>query len=309
MQPAAALQTPGSRPVRPRQWRTIAYVLPALVMFGVFTAYPLVDNVVWSLYHVTLTGKHFVGLTHYAALFQDPVFAQAFKNSLLWIIGTLVLEMFFGYLLALLIEEYLILGRGFFRTLFFIPMVVTPTIISIVFSTLYAPNYGAIAGLWQSLFPGAGYPGFLSDPNLVNYTLIGINAWQWTGFFVLLYVAGLSQIPLEVREAALVDGATFYPYSARILLPMLRPTHITLIVLGTVQALQQFPLVYLITGGGPDNASQILGTDIFQEGFVLNHLGYGATIATVLLALALVLVLLQIRLLGGGLGSTARVDL
>lgn len=277
----------------------LLYIIPALAVFGLFTAFPLVENVVWSFYHVTLTGKHFIGTQHFRQLATDPVFQTALFNSLLWIVLTLAGQMVLGYWLALLVEEYLVFGRGFFRTLFFVPMVITPSIISIVFTTLYAPSYGAFYGLWEKLVPQLAFPGLLSDPNLVTLTLIGVNVWQWTGFFFLLYVAGLSQIPVEVREAARVDGAGFLPLSTRVYLPMLRPTHLTLLLLGTVQALQQFPLVYLITGGGPDNASQILGTDIFQEGFILNHLGYASTIATVLLILALVLVALQLRVFGG----------
>ncbi len=277
----------------------LVYVVPAVAVFGLFTAFPLVENVLWSFYHVTLTGKDFIGTAHYRQLGSDPVFQTALVNSLLWIVLTIAAQMTLGYGLALLVEDHLVFGRGFFRTLFFVPMVITPSIISIVFTTLYAPSYGAVYGLWEALLPNLPFPGLLSDPNLVTFTLIGVNVWQWTGFFFLLYVAGLSQIPVEVREAARVDGAGFVPLSTRVYLPMLRPTHLTLLLLGTVQALQQFPLVYLITGGGPDNASQILGTDIFQEGFILNHLGYASTIATVLLILALVLVVLQLRLFGG----------
>ena len=275
------------------------YIVPALAVFTLFTLYPIVANVGISFLHYSFSGMSFAGLANYRTLVSDPVFWQSVGNSLLWVVGTLAAQLTLGYLLAWLIEEFVPLGRGFFRTIFFLPMVITPSVISIVFSTIYSPDYGLLYGTWEHFLPNVAFPGFLSAPSLVTWSLILVNVWQWTGFFVLLYVAGLGQISSDIREAARLDGAKPGAVSRFVYLPMLRPTHLTLLLLGTIQALQQFPLVYLITNGGPDNASQIMGTYVFQQGFIYNNLGYASTVAVSLFVLALGLAVLELRVVGG----------
>lgn len=277
----------------------IFYLVPALAVFTAFTLYPILGNFWISLFHDSFAGLSFAGFAHYQALATDGVFWQSVENSLLWVVGTLFFQFGLGYLIAWLIEEFLPLGKGLFRTLFFIPMVITPSVIAIVFTTILAPDYGLLSGVWQKVLPSVTFPAFLAQPSTVTWVLIAINVWQWTGFFVLLYVAGLGQIGSDIREAARLDGARPGAISRLIYLPMLRPTHLTLLLLGTIQALQQFPLVYLITSGGPDNASQIMGTYIFQQGFLYNHLGYASTIAVMLFILALGLAVLELTVSGG----------
>ena len=277
----------------------IFYIVPALAVFTAFTLYPILGNFWISLFHDSFAGLTFAGLSHYKALLTDGVFWQSLENSLVWVLGTLFFQFVLGYLLAWLIEEFLPVGKGLFRTLFFIPLVITPSVIAIVFTTILAPNYGLLSGVWQQLLPSIPFPALLGQLSTVTGTLIAINVWQWTGFFVLLYVAGLGQIGADIREAARLDGAGRGAMSRHIYLPMLRPTHLTLLLLGTIQALQQFPLVYLITSGGPDNASQILGTYIFQQGFIFNHLGYASTVAVALFLVALGLAVLELTLSGG----------
>jgi len=264
-----------------------------------FTLYPVLGNLWLSFFHYTFSGATFLGLAQYGTLIQDPVFWLSLENTLLWVGGTLVAQFAIGYALAVLIEDHTPIGVQVFRTLFFLPMVITPTVIALVFNALLSPDYGGVLGVWLHVLPGVPFPILFGNPNLATVSVIAVSVWQSTGFFILLYIAGLSQIPQEIREAASLDGVTVVGLNRYVYVPMLRPTHITLLLLGTIQALQQFALIYLITDMGPANATQILGTYVFQQGFIFNNLGYAAALAIVLFVVSLTLVLVELKLVGG----------
>jgi ABC-type sugar transport system permease subunit len=262
------------------------YLIPAVLFFALFIAYPLVANLIGSLQG----HRGGFALQNYQNLFRDPIFWTALKNSLIWVVLTLAIQMVLGFVLALLIEAYLVKGRALFRTLLFLPMVITPSVIAIVFTTLYAPDYGLLYGIFARLGLANAFPALLGTPNTATLALILVNAWQWTGFFVLLYSVGIAQVDRELLDAAEIDGIRGFGRIRYLFLPLVRPTHITLLVLGTLQALQQFPLIYLMTQGGPANSSQVLATYIFQVGFVENDMRYASAISIVLFAVAVILV-------------------
>ena len=272
-----------------RPWAAVLYVLPAGILFAVFILEPIIANVVNSL-----ADEHgHAGFASYATAASDPVFWTALKNSLIWVGLSVVLEIIVGFTIAVLIELYLPRGRAIFRTLLFLPMVVTPSVIALVFTTLYAPDYGLLFGLFNALgIPGA-FPALLGTPSTATIAIIIVNVWQWSGFFVLMYCVGIAGIDSELLAAAAIDGARGFTRIRAIIWPLCRGTTVSLVVLGTIQALQQFPLIYLMTQGGPANASQTLATYIFQTGFDENLMHYASAIAVVLFALALVLIAIE----------------
>jgi multiple sugar transport system permease protein/raffinose/stachyose/melibiose transport system permease protein len=271
------------------------YVLPALALFLLFELYPIVANIVASL-----TGSHGqVTVTNYAQAASDPVFWIALRNSVVWVVVSIAAEIAIGFPLAVLIELYISRWRPLFRTLLFLPMVVTPSVIALVFTTIYAPDYGLLYGVFVRLGLGDYFPAILGTPSLATFGVIAVNVWQWCGFFVLMYCVGVAQIDGEILDAAAIDGARGWARVRYVIWPMLHATHVSLIVLGTIQALQQFPLIYLMTEGGPANASQTLATYIFQTGFEQNRMGYASMVAVVLFVLALVLVALEYAVSSG----------
>jgi multiple sugar transport system permease protein/raffinose/stachyose/melibiose transport system permease protein len=294
----------GPRTARRRAYRIGAgpieawlYVLPALALFGLFELYPIIANIVSSLQG--LHGQ--ISTRQYATAVADPVFWVAVRNSVVWVVLSIAAEIAIGFPLALLIELYIGRARPVFRTVLFLPMVVTPSVIALVFTTIYAPDYGLLFGVFSSLGLADSFPAILGSPDWATIGLIAVNVWQWCGFFVLMYCVGIAQIDTELLDAAAIDGARGLARIRYVIWPLLRSTHVSLIVLGTIQALQQFPLIYLMTEGGPANASQTLATYIFQTGFSENRMGYASAIAVVLFLLALVLVALEYALAGGGL--------
>lgn len=265
------------------------YVVPALALFALFELYPIAANILGSLRGPSGGWT----LAQYAQAGDDPVFWIALRNSVVWVVGSIAAEIAIGFPLAVLIELYVRRGRPLFRTLLFLPMVVTPSVIALVFTTIYAPDYGLLFGVFASLGLADHFPAILGTPAWATPGLIAVNVWQWCGFFVLLYGVGIAQIDTELLAAAAIDGATGWTRVRYIVWPMLRSTHVSLVVLGTIQALQQFPLIYLMTEGGPANASQTLATYIFQTGFTENQMGYASAVAVVLFVLALALVALE----------------
>ncbi|MGH7076566.1 MAG: carbohydrate ABC transporter permease [Acetobacteraceae bacterium] len=294
---------PGARRRRGRRFgagplEASLYVLPAALLFAFFILYPIIANIGSSL--ASAGGR--LGLGHYAQAANDPIFRTAFENSLIWVALSLLFEIAIGFFLAVLIELYLRRGRAFFRTLLFLPMVITPSVIAIVFTTLYAPDYGLLFGLFNWLGLAEWFPALLGTPATATLAIIIVNVWQWVGFFVLMYCVGIAAIEREILDAAAIDGAMGLARIRAVIWPLCRGTTVALIVLGTIQALQQFPLVYLMTQGGPADASQTLATYIFQTGFAQNEMPYASAIAVVLFLLALALVALEYGLAGGMIG-------
>lgn len=268
------------------------YVLPALLVFAVFIAYPIVGNVVTSL-----VGPHGgTTLANYRQAGTDTVFWTALRNSAIWVVLCAIFEIAIGFALALAIEMHIPRGQVVFRTLLFLPMVITPSVIALVFTTIYAPDYGLLSGIFNSLGIGQYFPVILGDPATATYGVIAVNVWQWCGFFVLMYCVGLAQIDRELLAAAAIDGAVGFARVRYVIWPLLASTTMSLAVLGTIQALQQFPLIFLMTEGGPANSTQTLATYIFQTAFVLDEVHYASAVAVVLFVLALALIVLQYRM-------------
>jgi raffinose/stachyose/melibiose transport system permease protein len=282
------------------------YVLPAVLMFVVFVVYPILWVISESLHgRGSSHPAAFVGLEHYWQLFRDPVFWRVLLNMFLWGLITIPVQMVIGGTIAYLIERYTARSKTFFRVMFFLPVITSVAVVSIVWSQMYAPYYGIIQqyakviGIHLTTSP-------LGDPYLVIYALIVVNVWQWTGFSMIMYVAGLSNIPAELWDAARIDGAHGWQLTSRVIVPLLSPVTRSLLLLGIIGTLQTFPIVHLMTDGGPDHASEIFGTYIFKQGFVIGDIGYASALSTLVLIIALGLSVVQILAFGARLSPNRK---
>jgi raffinose/stachyose/melibiose transport system permease protein len=279
------------------------YVLPATIMFAGLVAYPILWVIGESCRDSD--GKAFVGFTQYIRAFSDPVFWRVLCNMSVWGAITIPVQMIIGGSIAYLIERHTSRSRTFFRVMFFLPVVTSVSVVSIVWAQMYAPYYGIVQeylkylGVQLSIAP-------LAEPSTVIFALIVVNIWQWTGFSMIMYVAGINSIPSELFDAALIDGAHGFSLVTRIVVPLLSPVTRSLLLLGIIGTLQTFPIVHLMTDGGPDHASEIFGTFIFKEGFVIGDTGYSSALSTLVLLLALLLSVVQIAVLGSRLNPQTR---
>lgn len=282
-----------------RQFGRYLFLVPATTIFMVFIAYPIawvVTNSVFDGESVAL--GNFVGLQHYLTVITDPVFWVVMRNMFLWAAITIPVQMIIGGVIAYYVEFYTERWRTFFRTLFFIPVVTSVSVVSLIWIQIYAPYYG-IGQEYLKLFGIELANSPLGDPQYTIFALIVVNIWQWTGFSMLMYIAGLSNLPREILDAARVDGAKGLRMAVSIIIPMLSSSTKSLLMLGIIGTLQTFPVVFLMTNGGPNRASEIFGTYIFKQSFVIGDLGVGAALSVIVLLIAFILSVLQIVYLGG----------
>ncbi|MFC6160510.1 carbohydrate ABC transporter permease [Kribbella jiaozuonensis] len=281
---------------RPLALSDYLWALPALILVvGVIHA-GIAANAFYSLFDWSGVGSptDFVGGANYSKLLQDPIFWQALRNTLVFAVATVAIQLTLGLALAILVRTKTRL-RGLLRTLVFVPVVLAPAVVATSYRILLTPD-GGFNHLLQSL----GLHGFdqpwLADPKTAFGTIILINVWQYTGYSFLIYDAAIGQIDRGLFEAARIDGATTWQLNTTVVAPMLRGSHLVLIVLGFISSLKMFDLVFLTTGGGPGTTTQVLTGYIYKQVIAQFHAGYGAALSIVLVLIALVFSILQVRL-------------
>ncbi|MGA9347771.1 MAG: sugar ABC transporter permease [Anaerolineae bacterium] len=278
---------------------TIAlFLAPALVVFLTFVIYPIVRSVYYSLFDWKGFGPavNFIGLDNYVRILSDQIFLKAVGNGLLIVVLSLTLQLPLSLALALMVGRDLP-GRAFFRTIFFMPYVFSEVIAAIMWLGLYNPDpdRGFINALLV-LIPGVKAQAWLGNTSTVLACLFVVLTWKYFGLHMLLYMAGLQNIPAEIEEAARIDGANRRQLLTYITLPLLGGTIRTTVYLSAVGSLQQFILVWIMTKGGPVNASELMATYMYRFGFVRFWLGYGCAVALVMFLICLAFSLVYQRL-------------
>lgn len=285
-----------------RRWSqtvtVIAFLLPSLALFLLFVVVPVVQAAHYSLYKWNGLGglDDYIGFNNYERLFHDPIFLQAVKNNILIAILSILIQLPAAIALALLINRRLP-GRAFFRTVFFLPYVLAPVVTGLIWSFIYNPSSGLIAGFLRQFAPGVTAPAYLADQRTVLYAIFVTICWQYFGFHLVLYIAGLQNIPDELVEAAHVDGASAWQTVRHVTLPLLGPTIRLSVFLSILGSLQYFDLIYIMSGGGPVNASETMATYQIHYGLQSFKLGYGSAVGVVMFGLCAIFALLYQRII------------
>ena len=292
------LNSPRSRATLIWNW-DFFFLLPALSLFVVFVLYPFCSMFFRSMYQWDgVNPGIFVGLKNFSdILSSDYGFWLAMRNALYWAPLTVVPQMIVGFALAYILTS----GVPFetiFRAIIYFPAIVSPIVVGIVWQRIYNPFGGLLSDIGVAWHIPALMAPFLADPKIAIFSVIVVNIWQWTGYSMILYVAGLKTIPEEILEAATLDGAGVFKRITRIIWPMLRHVHLTLILLGIIGTLQTFPLIYIMTQGGPNHATEMLPNYIFTQAFRLQAVGYASALSVILLVLALGLSVFQMKVFG-----------
>lgn len=275
----------------------ILFLLPALILFLIFVLYPIIQSVYYSMFDWKGFGPavDFVGLDNFIKIIQDKVFLIALRNGLLIIIFSLLIQLPLSMFLAVMVARDLP-GRAFFRTIFFMPYVLSEVITAYIWLFLFNPDpergfLNAIVTLW-----GSEPILWLGNTDIVLITVFVVLTWKYFGFHMLLYLTGLQNIPTEIEEAARIDGANAVQSFFRITLPLLGSTIRTSVYLSVIGALQVFALVWIMTKGGPVNASEMLATYMYRFTFVRFQLGYGSAVAIYMFLLCVAFSLIYQRL-------------
>lgn len=289
------------RPKRRRDWRSgpggWLFVVPVLVLFAVFIAYPMLRNLQVSFYDWDgLTqAKHFIGWQNYAWLLGDRASRLSLRNVVVYGVVTVPVQMALGFLAAVGLR-----GRGVLRvtarTLVFLPVVLTPVVVGFLFSDILEPNNGVLNRVLRAVGLDMLARPWLGDTSLALFVVAAVNIWMWTGFGMAIYHAGLEAVPDEVVEAAVVDGASPARVIRHIYLPMMRHAHYALLTLGVIGTLKTFDLVYVLTRGGPDHATEVPATYLYSTAFSAYKQGRAAALGVVLVLVALLVTYVQLRL-------------
>ena len=232
------------------------------------------------------------GAAHYRTLVSDDLFWTALRNSAYYAGVTVPVGIMIAFGLAVLLNRDWV-GMGFFRTIFFMPALVSGVSIAMVWGWLFNPRFGAVNSALEWL--GIDGPGWLGDPRWAMPVLIALGLWS-VGGTMLIYLAGLQSIPLELYDAARLDGAGRWAATRHVTLPMISSVTFFLLVVGMITALQLFTPAYVLTNGGPENATLTLPLYIYQNAFAFQKFGYGATLTVVLITLTLAITLAQLSL-------------
>jgi raffinose/stachyose/melibiose transport system permease protein len=278
-----------SAPPRPasgrvgRRWRKrttiVLFLLPALILYVALVLVPIGQGVYYSGFDWNGLAPldDFIGLQNYRDALSDPVFLAAVRHVVVIVALSLAVQLPFALGLAVLLNQR-IRGRAVLRLLFFLPFVLSEVITAVVWRLLLQPGGMADRSL-EVLGLGGLVQEWLADPEIVLYTVFVVVTWKYFGFHMILYLAGLQQIPRELEEAAALDGASKAQIFRHVTLPLLGPTIRISVFLSIIGSLQLFDLVWVMTGGGPVNASNTMAVYMIDRGFERSQFGYGSAVA------------------------------
>ncbi len=294
--PAGKLPPPG--PVRRRLWDRLEpylYLLPTIIGLLLFSAGSVIASLLISFTQwQVVTPPEWIGLQNYRDLLASPLFWQVFWNTLLYVLLAVPLSIASGLAAALLVNQKL-RGVRFFRTIYFLPVASSMVAVALVWSYIYNPEYGLLNALLLDVF-GIKGPPWLSDPRWAMLALVLMTVWKGLGYTMVIFLAGLQNIPGELYEAAALDGVGPVRKFWRITLPMLSPTLFFALVITLIGSFQVFEQTYMLTRGGPANATLTLSYYIYQHAFQFFHMGYAAAMSYVLFAFLFVITFAQFRL-------------
>ncbi|GAA3763437.1 sugar ABC transporter permease [Microbacterium kribbense] len=300
--PAPGALRSGVRSER-RQRRVVAAVFlsPTLLIIGLFTLVPIVMTVIisfhrWSMF-TPITKMDFVGLDNYTRLFADSARTQALVNTGVYVGLSILITVPLAFLVAMLLFFPRMRGQSVVRVILFSTYVIPTIAIVIIWSNIYAPGYGPLSAILSAV--GVTPPGWLSDPSWAMISLVIFNVWQMLGYYVILLVAGLTQIPGDLYEASRVDGAGVIRQTWSITIPMLSRSLVFVILMTFINSIQVFDPIYLLTQGGPAGSTNVVSFEIQRAAFQYGQAGSASALAVSLF--------LMIVVVGAVLGTILKV--
>lgn len=273
------------------------YILPLLVLSFALVYYCIIDTVVvsftdWDGMSDSFT---FIGLKNYTKMLADKTFWTSVVNNIIFFVGTVFVQAFVGFVLAVLLKKKLF-GSNVFKAIYFLPIAMATSIITAIFRIIMDPTNGSLNQFLRAIHLGGLAQNWLGDPKIALFSVIIVNIFQWMGFSMITYYAALMSLPDDVYEAAKIDGAGFWRTTFSVTLPMVKGTTNVLIILGIVGSLKTFDLVKLLTGGGPGRSTTVMNTYLYEKAFNDFNAGGAASIGVAILVIAMIMSFLQIKL-------------
>lgn len=241
------------------------FVAPNMFIFLTFIIWPAIRGVYISFFD-SIDGRNFtsVGTSNYRVIFGDPTVAEVAKNTATYVVFYVTISTFLALTFALIVNEQKF-AKGFFRAILFLPVMLSPVVVGLIWNDVLDRKVGPLNTLLQAL--GGGSPGWLVEPKLGMIAVIFVGVWVHLGFYSIILLAGLQGIDRSLLEAASMDGATRLQIIRRIILPLLKPTTLVIIILSTIHGFQSFDFIYTLTGGGPLGATTLIVQYIYDRAF------------------------------------------
>jgi multiple sugar transport system permease protein len=275
---------------------TFIFLLPWLLILFFFWLFPIIYSLILSLteYNVLTGQAKWIGLANYFELFKDPDFWVALKNTTIFVVGTIPFTTIFALILAVLINQKIPL-KSLFRAGFFIPSITSMVVIALIFTNLYAKD-----GYINFLFNLIGLPtpekGWLLSEKTALFSIMAMDIWMATGYYMLLFLAALQAIPVELYQVSDIFGASFWQKLWHVTLPHLRPMTLFIILINTIKSFQIFVEIFVMTKGGPLNSTLTMVYSVYEQGLHKFRMGYASAIAYVLFFVILIFSLVQMKL-------------
>jgi raffinose/stachyose/melibiose transport system permease protein len=238
------------------------FLIPGAAIYTALFIVPTITSFYFAFTRWTLFDVKFIGFENFVTFFNDPQLSRGFTNTLIYGVLTSALKVVLGLAIGVLLTSD-IFGRGYLRAVVFFPVLVSTVGVGITFQALLNPYHGVVNQALAAI--GIQGPGWLTDPNLALYSIIGIDVWKGVGLAALIYMAGLVAIPREYYEAAKVDGASAWNNFRHITLPLVQPATTTVVILSLIGGLRSFELIWATTGGGPGFSSDVLASVIYKQ--------------------------------------------
>jgi len=275
----------------------IVFLVPALFFFGLYMIAPIPMSVYYSLHNWSGIGQRvYIGLRNWAELLKDPIFWLSFRNNLKLVVVSIGTQLPIALLLAVFLSSKKTRFASLFKTIYFIPLLFSSVAIGVMWLYIYDTNFGLVNSFLRYIGKFAWIRDWLGDPKTALYAVMMAINWRFIPFYMILFLAAIVAIPEELFEAAMIDGARGLQIFRHVTLPMLRPTIINAAVLSLVGALKFFDIIFAMTGGGPNHASELMATYMYKRSFKDFRMGYGSTVAVAIFLIAMVLSLAFLRL-------------
>ena len=296
----------GPSPSRRLKLTPYLFILPAVVVMGIGLIYPVIDAFYLSLYDwqigTPLDTAEFIGLAQYQRMFND----EAVYNSI-WVtfkfgFWVITVEMVLGVALALLLEKP-IRGASLFRTIFILPLMVSPVVVGLIWRYLFNTRVGWINYYLEKF--GIEGLNWLGEPGLAMFAIVFTDIWQWTPFIFIIVIAGLQSLPSEIVEAAKIDGANWWQTIFLVKLPMIKSILLIAFLMRLIDVFRALEVMYILTYGGPGNSTELLSLHIYKSAFDSQQLGYAAAISALLIVIVF---LLSLAILLAGKPMQDRAD-
>ena len=274
----------------------LLFILPALLIYLFYFVYPIPASAYLSLFkwNGIAPRMQYVGLGNWAALLRDSVFWKSFANNLILVVASLVIQLPLGMALGLLVSSSL-KGARFFKLVYFVPMMLSAVAIGITWKFIFGPTYGLLNAFLRLIGLGVLARGWLGEPALALGAVIATICWEFIPFYMVIFAAALAGVSRELIEAAYIDGASPRRTFFRITLPLLQGAIRAAAILSLTGSLKYFGLIYVMTEGGPDHATELLATYMYKQAFTGFTMGYGSTVAVFMFLISFVLAIVVLR--------------